>query len=243
MKVRFAILLGILASAAALAAGAINVDAFKQLANKRLMALKPAEAAERQVLFQDVRPAGVNGNIYKFEASILVRDYDPGFPRNRYYGQTCVGKIQNATFTVSLNNAGEWQAEGVMTPPVRDCKPNPAQGVTSVPLASLPGTPAPGGLPAGPGAGAAAQGKVGGLPMGEWACYRGGRTVVIAYGFKLQAGGTYTDLDNKTRGTYQVSADSVTFRGGHLDGQVAKRTGPNEIGLVNGAISCQPWTN
>jgi hypothetical protein len=42
---------------------------------------------------------------------------------------------------------GEWQVEGVMTHSMatRQCKPNPGDGVSSIPLATLSGSAAPAG--------------------------------------------------------------------------------------------------
>lgn len=61
-----------------------------------------------------------------------------------------------------------------------------------------------------------------GLKIGEYACYGSGGTLLIGLGFKALSGGRYTDLDNKSAGTYVVSGTTVTFRGGHLGGQTGR---------------------
>ena len=224
------------------AADVATVDNLKQSLTRRLIKLKPDDATERNVLFQEVRAGRASGDSYPFQVTVLVRDYSPGYPRNRYYGQTCVGKIQQATFYVSRDPFGDWSAEGAMTPPTRDCKPNPSDGVSSIPLASLSGTPAPppgqGGATAPPQRAPQASGSSS-LPTGEWACYGSGGTLLIGLGFRIQAGGTYTDLDNKSKGTYTYTGGSITFRGGHLDGQVARNVSPNHFNI--GTTTCEPF--
>ena len=88
-------------------------------------------------------------------------------------------------------------------------------------------------LLAGPGirpAGAAA------LQAGEYAC-AGSSGIFIGLGFKLQGDGTYTDLDGKMSGRAVYNGSSVSFVGGHLDGQVG-------LNITNGtnfsihSISC-----
>ena len=53
--------------------------------------LKPEGAAERNILFQSVTPAGGRG--MKFAVSVIIRDYEKDYPPNRYYGRTCVSRI------------------------------------------------------------------------------------------------------------------------------------------------------
>ena len=62
----------------------------------------------------------------------------------------------------------------------------------------------------------------GGLKIGEYACYGSGGQILAGWGFKVLSGNRYTDLDGKEHGTFSVSADTVTFHGGHLDGQVGR---------------------
>jgi hypothetical protein len=60
-----------------------------------------------------------------------------------------------------------------------------------------------------------------GLQPGEFAC-AGSSGILIGMGFKVQANGRYTDLDGKSAGTVSYSGSSVTFKGGHLAGQVGR---------------------
>jgi hypothetical protein len=79
----------------------------------------------------------------------------------------------------------------------------------------------------------------GGLKSGEYACFGSGGRILIGLGFKVQAGGRYTDLDGKNPGTYSVSGDQVTFRGGHLDGQTGRDLKDNKF-RVGTMASCEP---
>jgi hypothetical protein len=85
-----------------------------------------------------------------------------------------------------------------------------------------------------------AQAGGGGLKVGEYACYGGGGSILIGLGFKVLDGARYTDLDNKSPGTYRVTGDTVTFTGGHLDGQTGRglRDGKFNVGAQ---ASCAPW--
>lgn len=50
------------------------------------------------------------------------------------------------------------------------------------------------------------------LKTGEYACYGSGGRPLIGLGFKVQAGSRYTDLDDKSPGTYAISGTAVTFK-------------------------------
>lgn len=76
-----------------------------------------------------------------------------------------------------------------------------------------------------------------GLRPGEYACAGSGGTILIGLGFKLNADGSYTDLDGKTSGRIQFGGSTVRFVGGHLNGYV----GTNVRGGTNfeiHTISC-----
>ncbi len=77
------------------------------------------------------------------------------------------------------------------------------------------------------------------LLPGEYACAGSGGTILIGLGFKLLADGTYTDLDGKNRGrvTYSADGSTVTFVGGHLNGQIGRGAGNGRNFQIN-AISC-----
>lgn len=222
-------------------AQAPSVDTFKQVLNKRLLTLLPSGFTERQVLFQEVRAGTPNGTEYPFQATLQIRDYGPGYPANRFYGTTCVGRMDKKPFFLSRNQFGDWEVTGAMTVtlgPDQDCKPNPSAGVSSIPLASLQGTPAAAGTPP-PATPAAAQGNSSQVPTGEWACYGSGGRLLIGLGFRIEANGQYTDLDRKSRGTYTVQSGTISFKGGHLDGQTGQNFRGNKFQL--GQIGCETF--
>jgi hypothetical protein len=75
-----------------------------------------------------------------------------------------------------------------------------------------------------------------GLQPGEYACAGSGGTILIGLGFKLNANGSYTDLDGKNAGRVVESGGNISFVGGHLAGQVGRnvRGGTNfEIGTIS----------
>jgi hypothetical protein len=57
------------------------------------------------------------------------------------------------------------------------------------------------------------------LQPGEYAC-AGASGILIGMGFRLQANGSYTDLDRTTSGKVTYNGPNVSFVGGHLAGQV-----------------------
>ncbi len=84
---------------------------------------------------------------------------------------------------------------------------------------------------------AAAPAAAAELKPGEYACAGSGGRILIGLGFKLNADGSYTDLDGKSAGRVAFSGSSVTFTGGHLNGYV----GTNVRGGTNfeiHSISC-----
>lgn len=80
----------------------------------------------------------------------------------------------------------------------------------------------------------------GNLRVGEYACYGSGGRILAGFGFKALAGGRYTDLEGGNAGAYRVNGDSVTFKGGHLDGTVGRalKNGNFRIGLQ---ATCEPF--
>ena len=75
-----------------------------------------------------------------------------------------------------------------------------------------------------------------GLQPGEYACAGSGGTILIGLGFKLDANGSYTDLDGKNAGRVVESGGNISFVGGHLAGEVGRnvRGGTNfEIGVIS----------
>ena len=207
----------------AMAADTPGPDTLKQVLSQQLQKLRPEGITERNVLFEAVRAGAPNGGMYPFQVTLNIRDYGPGYPPNGYFGETCVGHMDKQPFGLERDAFGDWKASGRMTilsSDGRQCKPNPSAGVSSIPLASLAGSPAPTGAVAS--APAQAAGKTAGLPTGEWACY--GVRNSILFVFFLQPGGTYLDGDRKPAGGYKYdsAAGTISFRGGSMDGQVGK---------------------
>lgn len=137
---RFVTLVALSLPAVAFAADeAPSVDTVKQTLERKLQSLKPSKT-ERNVVFQDVRAGTSSGGVYPFEVTAIVRDYDPGYPANHYYGNTCVGKMDKWRFLLSLDRFGVWDVQGRMTIGLAGgeiCTPNPSEGVSSVPVSAL----------------------------------------------------------------------------------------------------------
>ena len=79
----------------------------------------------------------------------------------------------------------------------------------------------------------------GDLKLGEYACYGSGGTLLVGLGFRVQTGHRYTDLDDKSHGTFSVDGDKVTFHGGHLDGEVGQDLRDHKFRI--NSISCEPF--
>ena len=79
----------------------------------------------------------------------------------------------------------------------------------------------------------------GGLKPGEYACYGSGGQILIGLGFKVVSGNRYTDLDNKEHGTFTIDGDTVTFHGGHLDGEVGRNL--KDYKFTIHSASCEPF--
>jgi hypothetical protein len=83
---------------------------------------------------------------------------------------------------------------------------------------------------------AAVPASAAGLKAGEYACAGSGGTILIGLGFKLNANGTYTDLDGKSPGKVVYEGSNVRFVGGHLNGQVGHNVrgdGNFEINMIS----------
>ena len=218
------------------------VDARKTL-NAQLQKLKPAGYTQRTVLFETVTPGTPNGGYYPFIVTATIHDYGPGYPANRFYGDTCVGKMDKWKFDLRDNGSGGWVAQGRMTVPLSDsvCQKNPSEGVAAVAVGSLPGKPAEEGAASPPAR--KGQSAVGNLYLGEYACYGTGGRLMAGMGFRLLASNRYTDLDgSRGGGSYSYDAGSATlsFSGGFLDGQKGgnvKITGFQ----ISRTVNCEPW--
>ena len=187
----------------------LSVDTAKQILNKRWLELRPQAVTQRNVLFQSVRPNGAN----RFIVTAIVRDYDPGYPANRYYGSTCTGSFDEAPFSFRFDGSN-WQAEGALTASLAKtkCLKNPSVGASSAPLESLPGTPAAAGqIASGP-----APTRSGGLVVGPYECWANSRARG-GLNFSIRAGSQYTDSEGAT-GTFSLNTTDhvVKFKGGLL---------------------------
>ncbi len=222
------LILTIVASGA-FAATAPSAETLKELLSRRLQSLRPAGTTERNVLFQEVRAGTPSGGTYPFQATLLVRDYGPGYPANRFYGETCVSRFDKVRFALLPDEFGGWHVEGAMTPSMEDtkCTKNPAAGVSSIPLASLPGTAAPVGTaaawPATAAPAAPAAGSGGGaLPSGNYECWANGQARLLQT-FTTRSKTQYTGSDG-VAGTYSLDPNTgrLQFHGGALDGVLPK---------------------
>jgi hypothetical protein len=199
-----------------------SIDEAKQALNRRWQQLKPSSVTERNVLFEDIRAGRPDGPYFPFKATVIIRDYDPGYPPNHYYGKTCVSRMEGKVFTLQMDPSfGEWHAEGRMAPDMNEtrCQNNPAANVSSIPLASLSGTPAPSGQIAPPRASATppAAAAAGRMPAGAYECWANGQANLIL-NFTVTGGNRYTGSDGQS-GTFSLDGQNrITFHGGSLDG-------------------------
>lgn len=83
-------------------------------------------------------------------------------------------------------------------------------------------------------------GRGGSLPLGEYACYGSGGSIMIGLGFRLTGSSSYTDLDGASRGTYTISGTNISFRGGHLDGQTGRDIEGKGF-RIGSQATCELW--
>jgi len=228
------------------AQGGPTTDDFKRALDAAMQKLRPTGFTARALLFENVRAGAPSGGYFPFMVTATLSDYAPGYPANRYYGQTCVGRMDGWKFDMRRDDFGGWLVQGRMTVTNSECKDNSSAGTSAIPLAGLAGTPAAAGSQA-PAAGArapaaAATPAAGALYFGEYACYGTGGRPVAGMGFLLQSGGRYQDSDNERGGTYAYDAGAATiaFRGGFLDGQTARNVRGTGFSLSS-TVSCEPY--
>jgi hypothetical protein len=198
-----------LAAQPAAHAADLSVETANQVLDQQWQGLRPQGVTQRNVLFQNVRATGSN----QFAVTAIVRDYGPGYPANRFYGETCVSHFDEAPFSFRYDGS-KWLASGALTASMAktECKKNPSAGASSVPLQSLNGTPAAAGqIAAGP-----APIRSGGLVEGSYECWaynraRGGLN------FTIRGGGKYIDSTGAA-GTFSFNPANqrVLFKGGLL---------------------------
>lgn len=218
--VRFSVILLTVSTSLTFAASAPSADTLKQALSERWKSLRPSGMTERDVLFQEVRPGTPAGGSFPFQVTAIVRDYGPGYPANRFYGETCVSRFDKARFALSPDAFGGWQVEGAMTPSMdaRQCKRNPSAGVSSIPLSTLEGSPAPAGNTVQKIATAAPVAAAGSLAPGSYECWANGQARGLM-NFTIRSTTQYTGSDGQA-GSYRYDAGTgrVTFDGGALDG-------------------------
>jgi hypothetical protein len=203
-----------------------TADTLKQVLTAKLKKLTPGGTTERTVLYQEVRAGAGTPGSYPFQVTALVHDYGPGYPKNHYYGQTCVGHFDKVTFTLSRNEFGDWDVQGAMTPPMstQQCKPNTAEGVSSIPLSTLTGAQAPAGnplsapAPAASASAASQSASAGAVKTGSYECWANGQARMLL-NFTIRGAGQYTGSDGKA-GTFSIDPNTgrIKFKGGALDG-------------------------
>jgi hypothetical protein len=211
----------------ALAQSAPTVDTAKQALEKKWQKLKLGSTTERNVLFQEATAGRASAGSYPFQVTVQIRDYDPGYPANRYYGKTCVSTIDHGVYTLSPDDFGGWNAEGRMTPSLSEqrCQNNPSAGVSSIPLATLSGTAAPAGQAqssAQPKAAATSGNAGGAVPQGVYQCWSGNHAN-LTLNFSITGANQYAGY-NGNAGTFSFDAAStrIAFKGGSLDGALPK---------------------
>lgn len=214
------VLITLFTTSIAIFAQAPNAATAQQALEKKWQKLRPDGVSERNVLFHQVQAGSPEGRTYPFRVSVTLRDYEPGYPRNRYYGNTCVAKIVDEVYTLEPDRFGGWDAQGKMTPDLRDkvCKPNPAAGVSSIPLQTLSGTTAPAGaMISSANPAAAGQRSAGGVAEGSYQCWSNGQARMLL-NFTIRAGGLYSGSDGRPgRYSFDPASQRISFSGGSLE--------------------------
>lgn len=79
-----------------------------------------------------------------------------------------------------------------------------------------------------------------GLRLGEYACYGSGGRILAGFGFKVLAGGRYTDMDATSSGAFKIEGDTLKFRGGHLDGTAGRALNKGNF-RIGAQATCEPF--
>lgn len=220
-----------------------STEIFKETFVKQLQSLRPEGYEKRTVKLVQVTPGKTNSGTTSYKVTAYIHDYDEGYPPNSYYGQTCVGKMDNWIFKMHKNDFGEWVMEGMFTVTNNNCITNPAEGVQSQPLSDVPGTIYEIGKiqTATNKTNSDANGKSS-LYIGEYAAYGTGGRLMAGMGIILTADNRYYDLDKKRGGTYRYNqkTGTITFIGGFLSGQIGKNV--NTSGFdISPTVHYEPW--
>lgn len=139
--------------------------------------------------------------------------------------QTCtvVDNTPDAVMRVRCNAFKHWAAGNYIVYGAGNIRPlgaapprSPAQTVRPQPPAPQRPTTRPA-QPRPP-----AAGRGGTIRVAEYMCVGSGGRILIGLGFRVTGAGRYTDLEGGNAGSFTVGGGRVTFRGGHLDGQVGR---------------------
>lgn len=220
-----------------------STEIFKEVFVKQLQHLKPVGYERRTVKLVQVTPGKTVGGTTSFKVTAYIHDYDEGYPSNKYYGQTCLGKMDNWIFTLLKNDFGEWVVQGRFTVTNNTCITNPSLGEESQPLSDVPGTTYEIGKNAGAATNTVKKSEhPNTLYIGEYAAYGTGGRLMTGMGMTLTADGRYYDLDKKRGGTYKYNqqASTITFTGGFLTGQTGKNVNANGFDISN-TVRYEPW--
>lgn len=213
---------------------------FMRVFEAQLQRHKPADVFKRTVLFREVRPGATTGGAPSFVASLTIHDYSPGWPPNKYYGKTCLGKIEHGTYSMLRDRLKEWTVEGRMTTSDAKCVDNPADRVSAFPIDSLSGTRV-GSSEAFPSI--MTKGVETFVPkMGEYACVLPGGRLAANRGFRLKGDKSYTDAAGARGGTYvyEPFATTIAFHGGFLDRESGKFVEGSGL-VLSPSLTCSPW--
>ena len=220
-----------------------SLETFKEEFVKQLQLLRPEGYEKRTVKLVQVLPGKTNSGTTSYKVTAYIHDYDEGYLPNNYYGQTCVGKMDNWIFTMHKDDFGEWAVQGRFTVTNNSCITNPSKGVESQPLSSLPGTVYEvGTIQAAPGDIVKDNVSNSSLYIGEYAAYGTGGRLMAGMGIILTSNNRYYDLDKQRGGTYNYNqkAGTITFRGGFLSGQTGKNV--NTTGFdISATVHYEPW--
>ena len=215
-------------------------EQFKEAFVKRLQSLKPSGYEKRTVKIVQVTTGKSNSGTTHFKVTAYIHDVDNGYPPNKYYGQTCVGKMDNWPFTMHKDDFDEWKVQGAFTVLGNECKANVSEGSESISVDALPGSVyVPGNKPA-PAKNLANKKPT--LYIGEYAAYGTGGTLMAGMGMILLPGNRYYDLDKKRGGTYTFNAQAGTikFNGGFLGSLTGKNVGSNGFD-ISATVHYEPW--
>jgi hypothetical protein len=219
-----------------------STEIFKEVFVKQLQQLRPEGYERRTVKLVQVTPGKTTSGTTSYKVTAYIHDYDEGYPPNNYYGQTCVGKMENWIFKMLKDDFGEWMVQGAFTVTNNSCITNPSDGVESQPLSAVPGTIYITGKNTAATKTASTSDNISSLYIGEYAAYGTGGRMMAGMGMILTSGNRYTDLDKGRGGTYIYNKQSgtITFKGGFLDGQIGKNV--NTQGFdISSTVHYEPW--